>query len=178
VHAEFIEADASRPIETEAFDLAYSRLLLEHLIDPVAAVGAMRTAVRRGGVVAVEDLFLGTLCSDPRAPALDRLQEVYGATVRAHGGDPTIGPRLRATLAACGLEDVREHTVSNRIDSIDEKLFLAQLVRNMRASILEAGVATDAEIDELASNVEQAARRVDTVFHQARIHQVWGRRPR
>jgi hypothetical protein len=140
-------------------------------------VRAVRAQVRGGGLVAVEDLFLGTLRSDPPAPALDRLQEVYGAAGRFHGGDPTIGPRLRALLFATGLEDVRQTTVVNPMKTADEKLFLAQLVRNMRASILEAEAATDVEIDELEADVEAAARDPASVFYQARIHQVSGRRP-
>ena len=72
---------------------------------------------------------------------------------------------------------MREDAVADRMDTVDEKLFLAQLVRNMRASILEAGAATDAEIDELEADVAQAARDPTSVRHQARIHQVWGRRP-
>jgi ubiquinone/menaquinone biosynthesis C-methylase UbiE len=178
VSAGFVHGDAARSLVTEAFDLAYARLLLSHLVDPVAAVRAMRAEVRPGGVVAVEDLFVGTLRSDPPAAALDRLQEVYCATVRFHGGDPTIGPRLRALLSASGLEDVREETVANRMDAVDDKLFLAQLVRNMRGSICEAGAATEDQIDELEASVEQAARDPATVFYQARIHQVSGRRPR
>jgi ubiquinone/menaquinone biosynthesis C-methylase UbiE len=177
VTAEFVHVEANRPIATEAFDLAYARLLLSHLVDPAATVRAMREELRPGGALAVEDLFLGTLRSDPPAPALDRLQEVYGATVRFHGGDPTIGPRLRALLTASGLEDVVEQTVANPMTKVDEKLFLAQLVRNMRSAILEAGAATANEIDELETSVEQAARDPATVFHQARIHQVSGRRP-
>ena len=177
VSAEFVRVDAARPLATEAFDLAYARLLLSHLVDPPAAVRAMRAEVRPGGAVAVEDLFVGTLRSEPPAPALDRLQEVYSATVRFHGGDPTIGPRLRALLSASGLENVHEKTVANRMETVDDKLFLSQLVRNMRASILEAGAATDDQIDELEASVEQSARDPATVFYEARIHQVSGRRP-
>jgi ubiquinone/menaquinone biosynthesis C-methylase UbiE len=177
VRARFVQADAACAIEIDAFDLAYARLLLSHLIDPAAAVRAMRAEVRPGGVVAVEDLFLGTLRSEPPAPALDRLQEIYGATVRFHGGDPTIGPRLRALLSASGLEDVSEDTVVNPMESVDEKLFLAQLVRNMRPAILEARAATDGEVDALEADVEAAARDPATVFYQARMHQVSGRRP-
>ena len=160
-----------------AFDLAYARLVLSHLVDPSAVVRGMASEVRPGGVVAVEDLFTGTLRSEPPAPALDRLQDVYSATVRFHGGDPTIGPRLPALLAAAGLTDVCEATVANRMETIDDKLFLAQLVRNMRASILEAGAATDADIDALEADVAAAARDPATAFFQARIHQVSGRRP-
>ena len=101
----------------------------------------------------------------------------YCATVRFHGGDPTIGPRLRALLRAGGLEDVREQTVTNPMATVDDKLFLAQLVRNMRASILEAGAATDDEIDELDASLEQAARDPATALYQTRIHQVSRRRP-
>jgi hypothetical protein len=100
----------------------------------------------------------------------------YGETVRYHGGDPTIGPRLRAILSAAELEAVREDTVANRMDTVDEKLLLPQLVHNMRASILEAGAATGAETDELEADVAQAARDPASVWHQARIHQVWGTR--
>ena len=177
VRAEFVHDEAARPIATGAFDLAYARLLLSHIVDPAVALRAMFAEVRPGGVVAVEDLFTGTLRSDPPAPVLDRLQDVYCRTVRFHGGDPTIGPRLPALLRATGLEDVREQTVVNPMETVDEKLFLAQLVRNLRASILEAGAATDDQIDELEAGVEQAARDPATVFHQTRIHQVWGRRP-
>lgn len=177
VAAAFVDDDAAQPIASGSFDLAYARLLLSHLVDPSAVVRAMASEVRPGGVVAVEDLFLGTLSSEPPAPALDRLQDVYGATVRFHGGDPTIGPRLRALLAAAGLEDVIEETVANPMESVDDKLFLAQLVRNMRGAILEAGAAADAEIDALEASVADAARDPATTFHQARIHQVAGRRP-
>jgi hypothetical protein len=176
VQAEFVEADATESIERDAFDLAYSRLLLEHLVDPFGALRSMSMEVRPGGWVATEDLFLGTLRSEPPAPALDRLQDVYGATIRFHGGDPTIGPRLRALLAAAGLENVHELTVANRIDSVEDKLFLAALVRNMRTSILRAGAATESELDALEAGVEQAARSPVNRFYQARIHQVCGQR--
>jgi ubiquinone/menaquinone biosynthesis C-methylase UbiE len=176
VRARFVRADAAQLGTAGAFDLVYARLLLSHLIDPCAVLRAMRAAARPGAAVAVEDLNLGTLRSEPPEPTLDALQAVYGATVRFHGGDPTIGPRLRALLSASGLDDVREDTVENPMGTMEEKLFLAELVRNMRAAILAAGAATPGELDDLEARVEAAARDPRTVFYQARIHQVWGRR--
>ena len=177
VEAEFIYADATEPFDSDAFDLAYARLLLSHLPDGSAALRAMVAAVRPGGWVAVEDLYTGSLRSEPSAPVLDRLQEVYSTTIRAHGGDPTIGPRLRALLALAGLEDVREETVENPMRSVDDKLFLAELVDNMRTAMLESEAATASELDELKAEIERAARDPERVFYQTRIHQVWGRRP-
>jgi ubiquinone/menaquinone biosynthesis C-methylase UbiE len=175
---EFIRADATEPPGRDAFDVAYARLLLSHLADPSAALRAMRSAVRAGGCVAVEDLFTGTLRSEPPAPALDRLQDVYSATVRAHGGDPTIGPRLPALVAAAGLDEVREDTVENRMTAVEDKIFLAELIDNMREAILASEAATASELDEIRDGVERAARDPERVFYQARIHQVWGRRTR
>jgi SAM-dependent methyltransferase len=177
VSATFLHADAGAPPEHGAFDLAVARLLLSHLADPMAVIRAMREAVRPGGVVAVEDLDASTLRAEPPAPALDRLAAVYGATVRAHGGDPTIGPRLQALLEAAGLEAVEGATVANRMPSVEEKLFLVELVDNMRDAILAAGAATAEEVDALRAGVEAAARDPGRTFVQAVMHQVSGRRP-
>jgi ubiquinone/menaquinone biosynthesis C-methylase UbiE len=177
VQAEFSCADATEPFKSDAFDLVYARLVLSHLADPSRALRAMRSAARAGGSVAVEDLFTGTLRSEPPAGALDRLQEVYSATVRAAGGDPTIGPRLRALLTAAGLDQVRELTVENPMTAVEDKLFLAELVDNMRDTMLASQTATAAELDGIRAEVERAARDPERVFYQARIHQVWGRRP-
>src|SRR5690606_24788996 len=108
VAAAFVRADAADPPERDAFDVVFARLLLSHLADPVAVLRAMRDAARPGGVVAVEDLDTRTLRSEPPAPALARLRDVYSATVRYHGGDPVLGPRLPALLGAVGLHDIDE----------------------------------------------------------------------
>lgn len=178
VQAQFVSADATEPPGRDVFDLAYARLLLSHLPDPLAALRAMRSAVRPGGRVAVEDLYTGTLRSEPPAPALDRLQEIYSATVRAHGGDPTIGPRLHALLAAAGLDQVGETKVDNPMAAVEDKLFIAELVDSMRETMLASGAATASELEDLRAEVVRAARDPERVFYQARIHQVWGRRPR
>lgn len=174
---EFVRADAAERIAAPPFDLAYSRLLLSHLVDPVAVVRVMRDATHAGGMVAVEDLLTGTLRSEPARPVLDELQAVYAATVRAHGGDPTIGPRLRPMLEASGLEDVSETVVVNPMRTVEEKVFLVELVQNMRSAILEAGVATPQEVESIERRTDEAARDPATVFYQAEMYQVSGRRP-
>jgi hypothetical protein len=60
--------------------------------------------------------------------------------------------------------------------TVDQKLFLAELVDNMRQAMLEARAASPGELDDLGAAVATAARDPGTVFHQARIHQVYGHR--
>lgn len=137
---------------------------------------ARRLARQARVMEAATEAFLARAGLAAGTAALDDLQAVYGATVRFHGGDPTIGPRLRALLAASGLQNVREVTVENPMTTVGEKLFLAELVRNMRVAVLAAGAATGGELDALEARVEAAARDPAAVFYQAHIHQVWGRR--
>ncbi|WP_373696303.1 class I SAM-dependent methyltransferase [Actinomycetospora flava] len=96
VPTSFLHADAGRDgLPDTGADLGFARLVLSHLVDPMGVVRAMAAAVRPGGIAAVEDIFTPTLRSEPPVPALDDLIDLYCATVRFHGGDPTIGPRPR-----------------------------------------------------------------------------------
>jgi hypothetical protein len=71
---------------------------------------------------------------------------------------------------------VHEETVANPMTTVDHKLFLVGLLDNMREAILDAKAASPSELDDLRTGVETAARDPATVFHQARVHQVHGRR--
>jgi ubiquinone/menaquinone biosynthesis C-methylase UbiE len=178
VHTEFVHVDAARDgLPFADVDLVFSRLLLSHLVEPMAALRAMVSAVRPGGVVAVEDLFTPTLHAEPRVTALEDLADVYSATVRFHGGDPAIGPRLGAHLGTAGLVDVHEETVENRMTTTSQKMFLAELLDNMQEAIASAGTATPDQVRSIRTAVAAEAERPDTVFVQARMHQVAARRP-
>ena len=171
----FEEADAYALPYRSRFDLAYARLLLTHLDEPVAALRQMRASVVPGGTVAVEDLFTDTLRSEPPTPALDDLKRIYGATVRAHGGDPTIGPRLPALFERAGLVDVRETTADNVMHGAEQKAFLVALVDSMRQAMLGAPGVSEADVDRVRAGVGAAAADPSCTFYQARIYQVSGR---
>jgi ubiquinone/menaquinone biosynthesis C-methylase UbiE len=162
----------------DRFDLAYARLVLSYLAEPVLALRGMAAAVVEGGVVVVEDLFTDSLRSEPATPALDDLRRIYGAAVRAHAGDPAIGPRLPALFQIAGLTDVHATSTVNVMRSVEEKESLVTLVDLMRQSMIETEAATGEEIDAMRAGVAAAAQDPDCRFHQARIHQVWGRRPK
>jgi ubiquinone/menaquinone biosynthesis C-methylase UbiE len=170
----FERADAYALPYRDHFDLAYARLVLCYLTEPVTALRQLAAAVSPGGVVAVEDLFTDTLRSDPATPALDDLRRVYGATVRAHGGDPTIGPRLPAMFRAAGLTDVRSSSVVNVLRTPEEKGFLVTLVDSMRSAAVDSGAASADELDAVRAALEAAAENPECTVYQARIHEVYG----
>jgi hypothetical protein len=163
-------------VTRQTFDLAYARLLLSHLVEPVAALRAMRAAVRPGGVVAVEDLFTGTLDSAPRRRRWSGCRRSTAPPCASMGATRPSVRAPPALLATVGLSDVGEQLVASPMTTVDQKLFLAELVDNMRQAMLEARAASPGELDDLGAAVATAARDPGTVFHQARIHQVYGHR--
>ena len=96
-----------------------------------------------------------------------------GVTAEFIFTDATAPPRRDAfdlANAPAGIDRVREVTVENPMTTVEEKLFLAELVDNIREAMLAAEAATAFQLDEIRAGAERAARDPDRTFHQARIH--------
>jgi SAM-dependent methyltransferase len=79
----------------QIFDVAHAHQVLQHLSDPVTALGEMRRVVRPGGLVAARDADYAAMTWYPADPRLDRWLELYHQVARAAGGEPDAGRRLR-----------------------------------------------------------------------------------
>jgi SAM-dependent methyltransferase len=184
----FLAADAGGlPAARGRFNLAYSRLLLGHLTEPVETLRAMAAAVRPGGIVAVEDIcFSAPQATDAvdevsrhRRRALTALIELMTMTIRSRGGDPQIGPRLPALFTAAGLVDV---TVEIREDAVPfdpSGRLLVEALDATQDAALAAGLADAVGLDRLRRELAGLLpEEVATVTRCARLYQVAGRRPR
>ncbi|MDT3442108.1 MULTISPECIES: class I SAM-dependent methyltransferase [unclassified Pseudofrankia] len=180
----FLNAEAGwLPAARGRFDLAYCRLLLGHLADPMETLRAMATAVRPGGVVAVEDVYFTVPSTtatpdDPLPGALAEFIELLTMTIRAQGGDPQIGPRLPALFTAAGLTDISAGLSAAPLP-LDSPLLLAEALDATRDATLAAGLASATHLDDLRAALLALPRTALTAtIDTARIHQVAGHRPR
>lgn len=89
-----------------SFDIVHAHQLLQHLPDPVAALGEMSRAVRPDGVIAVRDGDYGAMSWYPEDERLERWRTLYRAIARSNGGEPDAGRHLLAWAHAAGLRDV------------------------------------------------------------------------
>ena len=96
----------SLDLADDSFDVVHAHQVLQHVGDPVRALGEMRRVCRPGGVVAARDSDYAAFTWHPQVDELDRWLEVYSAVARSNHAEPDAGRRLLSWAHAAGLEDV------------------------------------------------------------------------
>ncbi|MFR9721971.1 methyltransferase domain-containing protein [Streptomyces sp. MS19] len=90
----------------DSFDVVHAHQVLQHVADPVRALGEMRRVCRPGGVVAVRDVDYAAMTWYPEVPVLDEWLTLYRRVARANGGEPDAGRRLLSWAYAAGFTEV------------------------------------------------------------------------
>ena len=170
-------AGVLEPWPVDGADLVWMRFLLTHLSAPETALAYARAALAPGGRIAAQDIdYRGRFC-DPPSTAHDRYVELYVAASRHRGGDPWIGARLPRLLEEAGFGDV-DATIAQPFGKSDDIKAIALLtLSGIAATLVETGLATEGEIDQLTADLAAFAGRPDTRMAVPRIVQAWGRRP-
>jgi ubiquinone/menaquinone biosynthesis C-methylase UbiE len=140
----------------ESFDVVHAHQVLQHLADPVAALVEMRRVCRPSGVVAARDADYAAMTWWPSDPRLDRWLDVYERVARANGGEPDAGRRLLAWAHAAGFRDVTPSASCWCFATPDDRAWWGGLwadrmtSSSVAAQAVERGIATSAELDDLA----------------------------
>jgi len=171
----------SDPPPEESFDLVHARLVLVHLPARDQALAAMVEALRPGGWLLVEDAdpaLQSLSCIDPvgveeEAVLANRIRAGFRALLAANGADLAFGRTLPRRLRAAGLVEVRADAGFPVADPACAALERATVVL-VRDRLLQAGIATEEEIDRHVAAVESG--RIDLV--QPPMVAAWGRKPR
>jgi 2-polyprenyl-3-methyl-5-hydroxy-6-metoxy-1,4-benzoquinol methylase len=155
-------------LPAERFDLAYTRLVLEHVGDPQRALTNIVRAVKPGGWIVVEDFEIG---SEPIEKTFAALRQV---TAEA-GVDQRLGRSLSRRLRTCGLEHVMAEARTYLWPGGSIGTTLMRLnAEQLREPILATGLVT---VSEYADDL---ARLSDPQFEvrSPTLWTAWGRRPR
>jgi hypothetical protein len=137
----------------------------------------VRLARPGGWVASTEPDTQHALCHPPH-PAFDRLGDIFTAAFRRNGADPWIGRRVPELFRRAGLEQVEvEARVQMYPPGNSRRAIRLDLLRSMRPQVLEMGLGTAAELDELDAAARAHLDDPDTLVMSGLLFLTWGRRP-
>jgi SAM-dependent methyltransferase len=171
---EFCYSDITREIPEGPFDFIHARFVLTHIPNPGDALARMKSVLRPGGVVAVEDIDFRAHFCEPECPALWRYVELYSETVKRRGGDANIGPRLPGMVIAAGFNAVHMNVVQRAGHEGEVKLITPITMQNIAPAVLRAGLASEEEISAIVRELYAYARTPGTIGCLPRVFEVWG----
>ena len=158
------------------FDLIYARFLLTHLKEPREVVAAFQAALRRGGTLIVEDIDFSGHFTFPESAAFRRYHDLYCAVVASRGGDANIGPRLPGLLQWAGFASIEVGVVQPMGLEGEAKLMSALTMERIAGAVLEDGLATREEVEDLIEALYALAADRSMLAGVPRVFQVSGRR--
>lgn len=176
---EIMTADAtSTGLPSGFFDLVHARTLFINLPEPAGLAAEMARLARPGGwVAAVEPDTEHALCY-PRHPAFDRVCEIFRVVFSRNGADIAMGRRVPELFRQAGLADVEvEARAQMYPPGNSRRTIRLDLVRAMRPMVLEMGVATEAELDELDAALRPHLTHPDTIMMSGLLFLTWARKP-
>jgi SAM-dependent methyltransferase len=152
------------------FDVVYAHQVLQHVVDPHAALDAMRRLLAPGGIVAVRDGDYGVCTWSPPADELTRWLEIYCAVARRNGGEPDAGRHLYGWVRRAGFTDARVSGTTWTFPGYDSPQVWAEswaertLHSNLGTKAVEYGIATRDELDAVAAGLRRWGRSEDAFF--------------
>lgn len=173
-NATFALADIHAPgLPRGSFDLAYARLLLMHLTDPVAALRAMKALVRPGGLVVCEEMDLSRWLCDPPSCLVARSHELKVALSDRHGQHWRLGTSLHRVFRQAGFRDLHVSAHQPLALRGEEKRLTALSFVQLAPQFVREGLASRREVAEIAAEMERLAADETTLFGLPFMGQVW-----
>ena len=174
---EFQLADAYSPrLPESSFDLAYCRLVLIHLTDPLDALATMRKLVRPGGTVLCEELDLETWLCDPPSKAFNEFVILNHALGKEQNEHFRLGASLHRLFREAGFK--LPEVASNFPMAVrgEKKRLLWLTFNEFAPELVRKMLANKPAVDRLSEEMKKIADDDTTLFGFPLIVQVWATR--
>jgi ubiquinone/menaquinone biosynthesis C-methylase UbiE len=176
---EVLHVDARHTgLPSSTFDLVHGRTILITVPEPFDLVAEMARLVKPGGwVVGLEPDVEPSICY-PSNPAYDTLSAMFPAVFSRNGADWKMGRRVAELYRAAGLVDMQ---VAVRADVYPKghsrRTIRLDLLRSMRPFIIELGLATGPDLDQLFADALAYLDNPDVIIMPSVNFLVSGRKP-
>lgn len=158
-------ADVTRlPFDNESFDHVFVCFLLEHLQNPVEALGSLKRVLKKGGTITVIEGDHGSAYYHPRSSAAQAcIQCLIDLQARA-GGNSLIGRELYPLLVNAGFGDVfisprvvyADASRPEMVDGFTKKTFIA-MVEGVKEQAVSSGLIDEAYWNKGIADLKRSA---------------------
>ena len=159
------------PFRPASFDCIFVSYLLEHMIDPVAALTALSALLRPGGIILVVEGDHGSCFFHPSTPEAVRAWNCLIHVQDRLGGDSLIGRRLQPLLQEAGFEDAqvspRMVYADQRRPEVQEAFVLrtiVPMVEGVRDEALERGLMSASDWDKGLADLRRTGSSPEGTF--------------
>jgi len=161
-----------------SFDLVHARALLVNVPQPAEVVAEMVRLAKPGGWVAAMEPDLEYVLCYPPHRSFERSCELFAVVFGRNGADSMIGRRVPELFRQAGLDDVGlEVRAQMYPDGHTRRTVRLDTLASMRSQVVEMGLASDAELDELDTAARAHLDDPNTVVISGHLFLVWGRKP-
>jgi ubiquinone/menaquinone biosynthesis C-methylase UbiE len=159
-----------------SFDLVYSRFLLCHLTNPVAALEEMSSLLKSGGVLVCEDFIASAITTYPETRAYLRLTEIYPIMDAKRGVDSNAGAKLHQYFQSAGFPAPEIKMEQPAFLRGEEKRFWEMTLREAIPAIVEAGVAREEDVEQICEEMRVIAEDETILLVVTTVVQAWARK--
>ncbi|MBE9376160.1 class I SAM-dependent methyltransferase [Saccharopolyspora sp. HNM0983] len=166
----FLDGDLRTIEPDQTFDAVVERLALMYLADPAAALRAVRTHLRPGAIVAVQEpnWLPESFTVHPPTPLWQQVWSWMRAAVQHAGIDPHIGFNLHRIVTEAGLGEPQMRLEAAAVSATNSDVhdYAESTLRSMLPVLVESGIAGEDEIgiDTLAQRLRAEALAAGSVL--------------
>lgn len=147
----FQQSVTAMELPDNTFDFAISRLVLEHLPNPMLALKEVLRVLKAGGTaVFIDNDFDLHERTAPDSPALGELYDAYRRARRSEGGNPCIGRELPLLMKRAGYGDVDLHLLAAHNHVIGDAAFLKAEGSGIPVQLVKTGHLASDALDRIA----------------------------
>lgn len=159
----------------ESFDIVYCRFLLCHLGKPERALVEMRALLKPHGTLVCDDVDVASIFADPPSHAVERMRDLMLAVGASRGVDFRLGIRLHRLFRSAGLANPEIRIDQPVYATGEEKRIWEYTFLEAAPAMIQAGLVTPAELQQLSRELAAVARDETVIVAQARKIQIWAR---
>lgn len=135
-------------------DLVYSRLLLMHLRQPLAALKHMNSLLKVNGIISLQESIIETARVYPHSKAVERYVEILIALAKSKGTNYNIGNKLAKLSEEAGFCKLDSYIVAHKLPLDHEyKNRLIKKLEDIRPQLIEAEISDPQEIEGLINDI-------------------------